>query len=716
MATSLTHNRSRAVAVAVVVLLATAAAVAAWTWISPASNLPERLGTSTPELGDGAAFSLTASHLKPAPEPWLRVVEARADTFRMADGQLAPARQVVAEGNGYDAELATGWRERTQVIVIADDGHRVAVADVADETRAAQAGPCLGGSCAGDVAVEVRDRRIGYHDGHDCLLRHALQGRSLSLDDAIPLLPACDLAGLADLPGLAYRAEAVETAPAGVQAVRFDAAGDGWRVSAWVAPGSPYLVRLVAAGPPGTFDVQLAAALVGDGEDGVGDAVQIQHDGPFSAPDATFAPLAPWGPDDTGTSTGFSPREAYERALNDPSWDGLRNWVAEHPDHVAIETSTGTGWYLPGWWGSYRIEHRSLVLSDGEAALRLGVNRHEPAPGPAGVVPATGVHYEFNAEPVDVRLPVAPRDLPPVPTWESLEARAVAFYDARYHSDTGSLWHMEIDCEANCTPEDWVITVGNFDFTWSSTPSLARPGFQELDWTMQGASFGADATARAVREGWVRHDAGNLLGAVQSHPAAPTQIATAREVPGAALAVSVGAASILLALLAKSMGLGLFSRLREDELLNHPKRRALHDLVHNQPGSHFHHLQRATGMANGTLIHHLEKLVAANLLRRRREGGYTCYYPPGPPQPAAGAVKSPGGRRVLAAISDEPGISLRCVARRTGLDPATVSHHVKRLEEGRLIEVARQRPGGPMALSAKRQAVAAAAAGAPPAN
>lgn len=689
-------------------LLAASAAVAAWTWVA-SPEIPDEFGTPAPRLGDGASFSLLDAPALWTPESppagradWLRFVEARADTIRGADGRLTPARQVVVEGFAYDAE-AVAWQERTQVIVLDDRGGRIGVATVVDGQARLADPPCDLDPCADGSTFEVRDRRLVYGGGSDCLLRHALQGTSASLDGGLRLLGACNLAGLVEIPDLLYRAQAIEEPLDGVEALRFDAVGDGWAVSAWLAPHIPYPVGILAEGPEGRFEVRLAEALAGGVVD---EAVEFRQTGPVDAPGLHDVPLKPWGLDETGSTATFTPRQAYEQAAGDPEWDVLRQWANEHPDHVAIETSTTTAWYVPGWWGSYRIEYRSLTLSDGNAALYLLVGRHEPAPGPTGTVPSFGVYYEYFAEPVEVRLPVAARDLPAMPTWASLEERARAFHEAEDGVDRGRLWMLRLNCDSHCTPADWVVTVGRYDFYWDGLPTPARPLGQEPERAHHTVSFAPDGMALGVRDGWQRQDSGLLLGNSQATPAASAAIAVSREIPGAAIAVGAGVASVVIALAAKLTGLGLFSRVREDRLLDHPRRRQLHELVQQEPGAHFQQLQRATGLANGTLVHHLDKLVAADLVRRRREGGYTCFYPPGKARAAASPVKSAGARQILATIAGEPGISLRDVARRTGLDPSTVSHHVKRLEATQLVQVDRQ-PGGPMALRATPAGAAA---------
>src|SRR5205085_1546619 len=102
-------------------------------------------------------------------------------------------------------------------------------------------------------------------------------------------------------------------------------------------------------------------------------------------------------------------------------------------------------------------------------------------------------------------------------------------------------------------------------------------------------------------------------------------------VPTPEQAAGVGAAAVAVGLLyylwplAKG-GLGLFSRLKQPEVLGHPARQQILQLVEAQPGIHFKEMARRTGMPNGSLVHHLETLRRGGQVVARPAGGYTLYF------------------------------------------------------------------------------------------
>jgi DNA-binding transcriptional ArsR family regulator len=194
--------------------------------------------------------------------------------------------------------------------------------------------------------------------------------------------------------------------------------------------------------------------------------------------------------------------------------------------------------------------------------------------------------------------------------------------------------------------------------------------------------------------------------------------------PGLPAAAGLSAMSVLLAAayylwpLAKSGSLGLFSRVRESDLLENPVRRRLMSLVEAQPGIHYQALVRGSGAGKGATEHHLRKLTGAGLIVRRAGAGFTCYFPTGSDPAlaaAAPALKSDGARRILQAIRRAPGLSASAVALGTGLDPATVTHHVQRLRSAGLVDA--DRVGRSLALrpTALGQAASVGAADALPA-
>lgn len=203
-----------------------------------------------------------------------------------------------------------------------------------------------------------------------------------------------------------------------------------------------------------------------------------------------------------------------------------------------------------------------------------------------------------------------------------------------------------------------------------------------------------ESWGEAVPDGNVGQDPGYDVQsvAVSGIPSPVTQW-----VPEGKEAASIGFFGILIGALywiwPKLGMVGLFSRLHRGELLDHPARAKLVQIVESQPGIHFHDLALKAELANGTAVHHLRKLSDSGHLSVRRSGRYTCYFPGGRVDPHAAAaaplLKSDGAKQILEAVRNKPGMSNLELAQATGLQPSTVNYHVQRLSQAGLVAALR---------------------------
>lgn len=171
---------------------------------------------------------------------------------------------------------------------------------------------------------------------------------------------------------------------------------------------------------------------------------------------------------------------------------------------------------------------------------------------------------------------------------------------------------------------------------------------------------------------------GPMKGSVTSAEAFDAQVLAASSAAG----LLVAAAYYFAPMVKGGLGAVLFHR----RATEHPARQQILNAVVAQPGIHYRGLDRALGMGQGALEHHLRVLVREGHLRRRDEGGYACYYVGRPARPLP---KSGGGRQVLAAVEAGPA-SITQLAERTGLSPSTVAYHVRRLEQDACVRTERQ--------------------------
>lgn len=137
---------------------------------------------------------------------------------------------------------------------------------------------------------------------------------------------------------------------------------------------------------------------------------------------------------------------------------------------------------------------------------------------------------------------------------------------------------------------------------------------------------------------------------------------------------------------------GLFSRVQEEQVLEHPARASIMEAVESNPGIHRNALERETGLKSGTLRHHLDILISKGKLVSQKKGGFACYVLPEHYQQlaSAGAVKSEGAKAILEVIAATPGTNARNVAQQLGFSPGTVAYHVKRLQQAGVVQSVRE--------------------------
>lgn len=135
--------------------------------------------------------------------------------------------------------------------------------------------------------------------------------------------------------------------------------------------------------------------------------------------------------------------------------------------------------------------------------------------------------------------------------------------------------------------------------------------------------------------------------------------------------------------------IGLFSRIGDDEVADHPRRRRILDLLDEHPGMHFKALARALDIGHGTLEHHLAKLEDAGMVTVHATQGYRCYFRTAQltrdEQRALTRLRSPTARQILALVERDPDTSQRAIAQAVGVTVSTVHYHLDRLVEAGLV-------------------------------
>lgn len=696
----------------------------------PAGDLPPALTLPRPHVGDRGVYELT-------------VVEARGDTARpltenrtwmefewLEDAVIrdrAGRRQLVHRVH----DVVYEWDEDEE-----DYTPRPAASEIDSRTWREIAYTYLGNERSvepqGSTGTHTHEWRsmqriLWAADSAGtlslCGMLNPFQGRELPLtQDPVRLSRGgCDGARLTQ-PDPAFRPVGTETI-AGYETVMFTARDQGLTTHIWLSPELPYPVRfaveaLVVGPPDGDDPDERAARSASAGSTPFyvlrltrfarGDApIRLGQDVP-EAPLEPIAlgPLQPHGPDESGVDHPFPLSEAFAAAKED---DAVAAFLRDHPEAYLYSADYSLTVH------DHRVERRwFLAIDDGTAGLRLWVSQvTEPA------VPLGPLGHQLGLGPQETRVEVevadhehwegvAPPALVPdrAPTVASVMDWWDDYRDDAYADTEVNGWGFEIRCNhAECTGAEVQVSAGHrLDETESGSilsgdeSRLARRSMLSVD----GQGQASQVYETRQRQEWSQ-GAPPPAGDPDEGPAA---VAGARlAVPiwsfPAEHAAAIGLVAALTALLywawpaLKALPLfPLHTRLGRDDLLDHPVRSEILDALRDRPGIHRAALADELGLAEGTVRHHLGKLVQGGLVTASDAHGFVCYFPRGEVdlsmRRALPALTSVSARRVLHALMEAPGRSNKELAEATGLSPSTVHHHVQRLREAGLVEARRE--------------------------
>jgi predicted transcriptional regulator/chitodextrinase len=124
----------------------------------------------------------------------------------------------------------------------------------------------------------------------------------------------------------------------------------------------------------------------------------------------------------------------------------------------------------------------------------------------------------------------------------------------------------------------------------------------------------------------------------------------------------------------------LYSRIRQDQILDNYTRGQIHGYIIANPGEHYSSIKSALDLNNGTLAYHLQRLENENVIKSAMDGTHRRYYPASMkvPEPDGGALTEVQ-KLIVAKVAETPGISQRDIGSLMKLSPATVNYHIDRL-------------------------------------
>jgi predicted transcriptional regulator/chitodextrinase len=136
----------------------------------------------------------------------------------------------------------------------------------------------------------------------------------------------------------------------------------------------------------------------------------------------------------------------------------------------------------------------------------------------------------------------------------------------------------------------------------------------------------------------------------------------------------------------------LYSRIRQDQILDNYTRGQIHGYILANPGEHYSSIKSALDLNNGTLAYHLQRLENEKVIKSAMDGTHRRYYPARMkvPEPEEGALTEVQ-KLIVAKVTETPGISQRDIGSLMKLSPATVNYHIERLQAKGVIH--RERAG-----------------------
>ena len=133
-------------------------------------------------------------------------------------------------------------------------------------------------------------------------------------------------------------------------------------------------------------------------------------------------------------------------------------------------------------------------------------------------------------------------------------------------------------------------------------------------------------------------------------------------------------------------GAPLYSRIHKDKVLEHRTRDEIYSYIKLNPGANFTKIKDEFQLTNGTLLHHLKTLDRERFIKSCRTGLYRRFYPWGMriqlEKTLVGVQKT-----IFKLIRKSEGICQTDIAREMGASRQSINHHIKALEEMKLIRL-----------------------------
>ncbi|MBI2077484.1 MAG: ArsR family transcriptional regulator [Euryarchaeota archaeon] len=685
------------IAATVFLVLSGLLGVAGATDASSASKDPAAFRVPGPRVGDKAHFNVTVVDVRASGERAVGLEKNWLSVTILPDAPVADERGATALANrvGYSGSFAAADGEESgfEALLSFEPGtHRLLV----EET--VSGGGRVDTTNLYESSIDHLVRRVTFANLSDpdpwtasvpqfCGLFHGLQGGPLGSRSLFP--EACVLAGLDARIRLARWSLAGAMERGGANTVRYDlrgGSGGSTLASAWFAADTPYPVRVDV--PNATNPARITRTLLETEAKGVAPFASSAGP-PKEAQELVFAPRMPWGPDDAGVPVRFSLSAAWKQASENAVEARFRDFLRGHPGAAA--TGVNTGWAR---WTGGMDRYWVIEVSDGRDVLTACVHedgRTTYAEDPdQSKVPGTYTSCRKSGRPVDPSCGPAS-----MPTVASMVPRLQLVGSPRSVALGPNVWSFRIRCD-----EPFSMGLSHYSVSTPPASVLDDPKDPKVRYTTTTFSLLFD-DAFKMRMFWefqgVNEQGPAVLGPGGDPGSAPaaTKAPASRDLwqaPAAAVAVGAAAAASLVGALyvawpwlKKLLVLALFSRIERPAALEQSTRARVAETVAANPGIHFRSLVRETGLARGTVDHHLRKLVEVGLVQESRSDGYVCFFAAGTKDRRAmrfaPLLKAEGARRLVALVAAQPGVGASDAAEALGLSRQIVHRHVQRCED-----------------------------------
>lgn len=138
-----------------------------------------------------------------------------------------------------------------------------------------------------------------------------------------------------------------------------------------------------------------------------------------------------------------------------------------------------------------------------------------------------------------------------------------------------------------------------------------------------------------------------------------------------------------------SLMVPLFSKLKEDKILDNENRSRILRYIQLNPGEHYSGIKKDLKLRNGTLAHHLGILIREKKIKSRNSGLFKLFYPGDMNVEDAGSFVKGLEKEILELIMRNPGSTQTDIQRILGKSPSTIHYHVDSLQRKGIIMVRR---------------------------